>query len=127
MRKRPPDEYLVMLGAVGEYFAYQQLKVVCPDFDVTNWLSKAKEVFGYDAGDDLLGYDFAFNDATGILGRTNIFAAMLDRSEIRGPRRRQFLRDRHQRVGGRSAAPSGSRPRHLHHSSGLGPYLKAAR
>jgi hypothetical protein len=62
MRRRAPDEYLTMLGAVGEYFAYQQLKALCPDLDVTNWLSKAKEVFGFGTGDDSLGYDFAYND-----------------------------------------------------------------
>lgn len=66
-RKRVPDEYLAMLGVVGEYFAYQQLKVICPDLDVTNWKSKAREAFGYDAGDDSLGYDFAYNDVSGIL------------------------------------------------------------
>ena len=66
-RQRVPDEYLVMLGAVGEYFVYQQLKVICPDLDITNWLSRARERFGFDRGDDLLGYDFAFNDVRGIL------------------------------------------------------------
>jgi hypothetical protein len=61
-----------MLGAVGEYFVYQQLKVLCPDLDVTNWLSRARERFGFDPGDDSLGHDFAFNDVAGILtGRPN--------------------------------------------------------
>jgi hypothetical protein len=66
-RKRAPDEYLVMLGAVGEYFVYQQLKAVCPDLDVTNWVSTGREVFGYEPGDDSLGYDFAYNDVAGLL------------------------------------------------------------
>lgn len=66
-RKRAPDVYLAMLGAVGEYFAYRQLKVICPDLDITNWLSKAREVFGYGAGDDSLGYDFAYSAGAEIL------------------------------------------------------------
>jgi len=71
-RKRVPDEYLLMLGATGEYFVYQQLKAICPDFDATNWLSKFKELFGYGSGDDSLGYDFSYNDAAGVLaGKLN--------------------------------------------------------
>jgi hypothetical protein len=66
-RKRVPDEYLGMLGAVGEYFVYQQLKALCPDLDPTNWVSKGKERFGYGTGDDTLGYDFSYDDATGLL------------------------------------------------------------
>jgi hypothetical protein len=66
-RKRPPDEYLAMLGAAGEYFVFEQLRVACRDFDVMNWLSKAREAFGYGPGDDSLGYDFAYDDAGGLL------------------------------------------------------------
>jgi hypothetical protein len=65
--KRVPDKYREMLGAVGEYFAYEQLKALCPDFDITNWRSKAKELFGYDQGNDGLGYDFEYTDSTGTL------------------------------------------------------------
>jgi hypothetical protein len=66
-RKRPPDEYLAMLGAAGEYFAFEQLKAVCRDFDATNWRSRAREAFGFRAGDDSLGYDFAYDDIGGVL------------------------------------------------------------
>jgi len=66
-KKRVPDEYLRMLGAVGEHFVYQQIKVLFPDFDVTNWRSRAKEVFGYVEGDDSLGYDFEYHDVDGKL------------------------------------------------------------
>jgi hypothetical protein len=66
-RRRTPDEYLAMLGAAGEYFVYEQLKAICRDFDATNWLSKAREVFGYGQGDDSLGYDFAYDDVGGVL------------------------------------------------------------
>jgi hypothetical protein len=65
-RRRTPDEYLAMLGAAGEYFVYEQLKAVCRDFDATNWLSKAREAFGYGPGDDSLGYDFAYDDVGGV-------------------------------------------------------------
>ena len=56
--KWAPDEYPTMLGAVGEHFVYGQMKIVLPDWDLTNWRSKAKEIFGYGEGNDELGYDF---------------------------------------------------------------------
>jgi hypothetical protein len=69
---RPPDEHLRMLGAVGEHFVFEQMKAVLPDWDLTNWRSKAREVFGYGAGDDTLGYDFECADVGGKLtGRLN--------------------------------------------------------
>ena len=55
-----------MLGAAGEYFVFEQLRVACRDFDVMNWLSKAREAFGYGPGDDSLGYDFAYDDVGGV-------------------------------------------------------------
>ena len=66
-RKRPPDSYLQMLGALGELFVLQQMKELFPDFDVTNWQSKAKELFGYGEGNDSLGYDFEYHDTSGKL------------------------------------------------------------
>ena len=65
--RRMPDEYLTMLGAIGEHFVYSQLKAALPDFDLTHWRSKMKEVFGYGTGDDGLGYDFEYPDLNGIL------------------------------------------------------------
>jgi hypothetical protein len=65
--KRAPDSYLRMLGAIGEHFVFDQLKAVLPDWDLTNWRSKGKEVFGYGAGDDSLWYDFACFDVGGTL------------------------------------------------------------
>lgn len=56
-----------MIGWLGEYFVYQQLRAVCPDFDVTHWRSCARERFGYDPGDDALGYDFEYPDVAGLL------------------------------------------------------------
>lgn len=56
-----------MLGAVGEHFVFQQIKALVADFDVTNWKSKAKELFGYGEGDDSLGYDFEYYDMKGTL------------------------------------------------------------
>ena len=71
-RKRPPDEYLRMLGAVGEYFVFNQMKAVLPYWDVTSWRSKAREVFGYGEGNDNLGYDFECLDVGGKLtGKLN--------------------------------------------------------
>ena len=46
---------------------YEQLKAICRDFDATNWLSKAREAFGYGQGDDSLGYDFAYDNHRGVL------------------------------------------------------------
>ena len=66
-RKRPPDAYLQMLGALGEHFVFQQMKELFPDFDITNWRSKAKELFGYGEGNDSLGYDFEYHDMGGKL------------------------------------------------------------
>ena len=66
-RERVPEEYLLMLGATGEYFLFKQLQAVCPQFDVTNWRSKAREFFGFDEGDDSLGYDFEYDDVGGLL------------------------------------------------------------
>lgn len=66
-RKRPSDAYLHMLGALGEHFVFEQMKVLLPDFDVTNWRSKAKDFFGYGDGDDSLGYDFDYRDTSGKL------------------------------------------------------------
>jgi len=66
-RKRAPDAYLQMLGAVGEHFVFQQLKKLFTDFDITNWRSKAKELFGYGEGNDSLGYDFEYHDMSGTL------------------------------------------------------------
>src|SRR5262249_22639778 len=66
-RRRPPDSLLKMLGAVGEYFVYEQLRQLLGDFDLTNWKSKAQEIFGYGEGDDSLGYDFGYYDAKGVL------------------------------------------------------------
>ena len=56
-----------MLGALGEHFVLQQMKQLFPDFDVTNWRSKAKEVFGHGEGNDSLGYDFEYHDMSGTL------------------------------------------------------------
>ncbi len=66
-RKQPLDAHLKMLGVVGEHFVYLQMKALFPDFDVTNWRSKAKELFGYGEGDDSLGYDFEYYDVDGKL------------------------------------------------------------
>jgi hypothetical protein len=66
-RRRAPDEYLHMLGAIGEHFVYQQFRVILPDFDLTNWRSGMKHVFGYGDGDDSLGYDFDYHDVAGQL------------------------------------------------------------
>ena len=78
-RKRAPEEYLKMLGAIGEHFVYQQLKAICPDFDATNWRSKAKEVFDYGDGDDSLGFDFEYNDAGGKLtGRPGVSRCLIE-------------------------------------------------
>ena len=66
-RERVPEEYLLMLGGTGEYFLYKQLRAVCSNFDVTNWRSRAREMFGYDEGDDSLGYDFDYEDVGGLL------------------------------------------------------------
>jgi hypothetical protein len=66
-RQRIPDEYLTMLGAVGEQFVYQQLKASFPDFDLTNWKSRGREFFGHGLGDDSLGYDFEYYDVGGKL------------------------------------------------------------
>jgi hypothetical protein len=67
LRKRTPEAYLKMLGALGEHFVYQQMKESFPDLDLTNWRSKAKELFGYGEGDDSLGYDFEYHDMGGKL------------------------------------------------------------
>jgi Protein NO VEIN, C-terminal len=66
-RKRAPEAYLKMIGALGEHFVFQQLKELFADFDLTNWRSKAKESFGYGEGDDALGYDFEYYDMNGVL------------------------------------------------------------
>lgn len=66
-RKRPPDAYRQMLGALGEHFVFQQMKALLADFDITNWRSKAKELFGYGEGNDSLGYDFEYYDMSGTL------------------------------------------------------------
>lgn len=66
-KKRPPDTYLKMLGAIGEHFVYQQLRAVLRDFDLTNWRSRSRELFGYGPGNDDLGYDFEYHDASGLL------------------------------------------------------------
>ncbi len=70
--KRPPDEYLKMLGAVGEYFVYRQFKEIIPDFSLENWKSRNREVFGAEAGNDSLGYDFEFYDARGALDTARV-------------------------------------------------------
>jgi hypothetical protein len=56
-----------MLGAVGEHFVFQQMRQLLGDFDLTNWKSKAKEIFGYGEGNDSLGYDFEYHDAKGVI------------------------------------------------------------
>jgi hypothetical protein len=61
--KRPADEYLNMLGAVGEYFVYRQFKAIIPDFSLGNWKSCNRTIFGGEEGNDSLGYDFEFYDA----------------------------------------------------------------
>jgi len=66
-RRRSPEALLEMLGAVGEHFVFQQMKRLFADFDLTNWRSKAKEMFGYGEGDDSLGYDFEYYDMNGAL------------------------------------------------------------
>lgn len=66
-RRRPPEALLKMLGALGEHFVFQQMRQLVVDFDLTNWKSKAKEIFGYGDGDDSLGYDFEYHDALGVL------------------------------------------------------------
>jgi len=66
-RRRPPESLLKMLGAVGEYFVYEQMRQLLGDFDLTNWKSKAQEIFGYGEGTDSLGYDFEYYDAKGVL------------------------------------------------------------
>jgi len=43
------------------------LKKLFTDFDITNWRSKAKELFGYGEGNDSLGYDFEYHDMSGTL------------------------------------------------------------
>lgn len=78
-RKRPPDAYLQMLGALGEHFVFQQMKALFPDFDVTNWRSRAKELFGYGEGNDSLGYDFEYHDTTGKLtGNATVQRCLLE-------------------------------------------------
>ncbi|AWM40163.1 hypothetical protein GobsT_13990 [Gemmata obscuriglobus] len=76
-RTRVSEDYLAVLGAVGEYFVYQQLKALCPDFDLTNWLSKGRERFGFSAGNDTLGYDFSYDDVTGALAGSRIMPRCL--------------------------------------------------
>lgn len=67
-RKRVPDDaYLQMLGGLGEHFVFQQLKELFTDFDMTNWKSNAKEMFGYGEGNDSLGYDLEYYDMSGTL------------------------------------------------------------
>lgn len=66
-RRRPPESVLKMLGAVAEHFVFQQMRQLLGDFDLTNWKSKAKEIFGYGEGDDSLGYDFEYHDLRGAL------------------------------------------------------------
>jgi hypothetical protein len=76
---RVPDKYLEMLGAVGEYFVYQQLKALCPDFDATSWRSRARELFGFEVGDDSLGHDFEYTDVGGVLtGRVGSLRCLLE-------------------------------------------------
>jgi hypothetical protein len=65
--RRPPEALLKMLGAVGEHFVFQQMRRLLGDFDLTNWKSRAKEIFGYGEGDDSLGYDFEYYDMQGVL------------------------------------------------------------
>jgi hypothetical protein len=70
--QRVSDDYLVMIGAIGELFVFSQLKIVVPDLDSKDWCSEGKEKFGYDKGNDTLGYDFDLQDAAGaITGKTN--------------------------------------------------------
>ena len=65
---RPPsDEYLKMLGAVGEYFVFRQFEAIIPGFDWKNWKSRNREQFGGSEGDDTLGFDFEFYDSRGVL------------------------------------------------------------
>jgi hypothetical protein len=71
-RTRAPEDYLAVLGAVGEYFVYQQLKLLCPGFDLTNWVSRGRERFGFSAGNDTLGYDFSYDDVTGALAGSRV-------------------------------------------------------
>jgi len=78
-RKRPPDAYLQMLGALGEHFVFQQMKELFPDFHLTNWRSKSKELFGYGEGNDSLGYDFEYHDMSGKLtGNVNVQRCLLE-------------------------------------------------
>jgi hypothetical protein len=77
--KRPPDAYLHILGALGEHFVFQQMKELFVDFDITNWRSKAKELFGYDEGNDSLGYDFEYHDMSGTLtGNASVQRCLLE-------------------------------------------------
>ncbi|MBN1547541.1 MAG: DUF3883 domain-containing protein [Syntrophaceae bacterium] len=77
--KRAPEAYLRMLGALGEHFVFQQMKVLFADFDLTNWRSKAKELFQYGEGDDSLGYDFEYHDMGGILtGNASVPRCLLE-------------------------------------------------
>lgn len=66
--QRVPAAHLEILGAVGEHFFFQQIKELVTDFDLTHWKSKTKEIFGYPAGDDGLGYDFEYYDTQGVIG-----------------------------------------------------------
>ena len=66
-RARADEAHTRMLGATGEAFVFQQLRSVLPDFDLTHWVSKAREVFGFSDGNDDLGYDFDYYDSSGIL------------------------------------------------------------
>lgn len=78
-RRRPPESLLKMFGAVGEHFVFQQLRQLLGDFDLTNWKSKAKEIFGYGEGDDSLGYDFEYHDARGALtGDTSVPRCLIE-------------------------------------------------
>lgn len=65
--KRRDDNHLKLLGSIGERFVFQQLKVALPRFDQHCWKSRNKEQFGFDVGDDSLGYDFEYRDVDGTL------------------------------------------------------------
>jgi hypothetical protein len=70
--RRTSNEEREIIGAMGEWFVYRQLRSQFDDFDSMAWCSKAKHLFGLgNDGDDGLGYDFKYRDSTGRLtGRT---------------------------------------------------------
>lgn len=70
---RESDAEKRVLGALGEWFVFQQFSVLLDGFDHGSWVSENRAVFGFGGrGNDSLGYDFEYRDKAGMLtGREN--------------------------------------------------------